>query len=95
MPNSAAIKRLIEAMLTLKTGGEFERFLHDLCTPQELNDFADRFRMAELLNDGAMNYRDIAAELNASVTTVTRVARFLRDEPYQGYRLALSRMKKS
>ena len=36
---------------------------------------------------------EIAAEAQASPTTVVRVARYLKDMPHQGYRLALDRLK--
>ena len=35
----------------------------------------------------------IAAEAQASPTTVVRVARFLKEMPHQGYRLVLDRFK--
>lgn len=82
---------LTQALLTLKTPEEAENFLRDLCTPGEIRDFNERWAIAQLLQDGALSYRAIAEKINVSITTVTRVARFLKDEPYQGYRLALSR----
>ena len=41
---------------------------------------------------GEMSYREIAAKLNASTTTITRVARFLTNEPYKGYQKILKRI---
>ena len=46
-----------------------------------------------LLDAGGKSYREIAAEAHASPTTVVRVARYLKDMPHQGYRLALDRLK--
>lgn len=84
---------LIKAVLTLKDAGEVRAFLDDLCTPAEMRAFAERFKVARLLDEGQLSYRDISERTGASTTTVTRVARFLREMPHQGYRLVLDRMK--
>ena len=86
---------LARALLTLQTPQEVRAFLDDLCTPSELRAFAERFRVARLLDEGQMSYRDISERTGASTTTVTRVARFLREMPHQGYRLVLDRMNES
>lgn len=85
---------LAEALLTLKTASEYEKVLRDLLTPQEIRVMEERWRIAQMLDAGEKSYREIAAETGASVTTVGRVARFLRDEPYQGYRILLDRTKR-
>ena len=85
---------IAKAILSLKTEKEVTNFLRDLCTPGELKDFEERWAIAQLLATGDFSYRQIAEKASASITTVTRVARFLKDEPYQGYFLALSRVKK-
>jgi len=84
---------LAKAILSLKTEKEVNNFLRDLCTPGEIKDFEERWIIAQLLNTGDFSYRQIAEKASASITTVTRVARFLKDEPYKGYALALSRGK--
>lgn len=86
-------KKLCEAFLTLKTPKEVENFLKDLCTPKEIKDFCDRLEIARRLNETEMPYRDIAGQTGASLTTVTRVARFLKDENNNGYKTVLKRMK--
>ena len=86
---------LARALLTLQTPQEVRAFLDDLCTPSELRAFAERFRVARLLDEGQMSYRDISERTGASTTTVTRVARFLREMPHQGYRLVLDRLNES
>lgn len=83
---------LERAILSLKTESEMEAFLKDLLTPQEYKALRERWDIARLLDEGELSYRDISKKTGASVTTVTRVARFLKDEPYQGYRLVLGRM---
>lgn len=84
---------LIQALLTLKGADEVRAFLDDLCTPAEIRAFAERFKVARLLDEGQSSYREIATQTGASTTTVTRVARFLREMPHQGYRLVLDRLK--
>ena len=84
---------LCKAVTMLRSEGETARFLHDLCTPGELAALAERWRIARLLDGRGMSYREIARVTAASTTTVARVARFLRDEETQGYRLILDRQK--
>ncbi|WP_295706566.1 YerC/YecD family TrpR-related protein [uncultured Brevundimonas sp.] len=93
MPPSPARTALHDAILSLTTREEVEAFMADLCTPAELRAFAERWQVARLLDGGGKSYREIAAEAQASPTTVVRVARYLKDMPHQGYRLALDRLK--
>jgi TrpR-related protein YerC/YecD len=86
-------KDLFEAILLLKTPDEVERFFTDLCTPQEIKSFRERWKVCQLLNSGNLSYREIGKITGSSTTTVTRVARFLNDEPYEGYKLLLRRLK--
>ena len=86
---------LYEAILLLNNRQECENFLKDLCTPKELKDFNDRWEIAKLLDEGQLSYREIVEQTQASLTTITRVARFLKDEPYRGYRTLLDRMKQN
>ena len=83
---------LCEAFLHLKTKEECHRFLLDLCTPAEITAFAERWRVACLLQEGKMSYREIHAATGVSVATICRVARFLMQEPHKGYALVLKRL---
>ncbi len=65
----------------------------DLCTPGEIDDFCERWEIAQLLHQESHSYRDIAGMTGASTTTVARVARFLNQESYQGYKIVLERLK--
>lgn len=85
-------KALFDAFTLLENGVEASRFLRDLATPAELAAFAERWRIARMLDEGGHSYREISAATGASTTTVGRVARFLRDENHQGYRLVLDRL---
>jgi TrpR-related protein YerC/YecD len=88
-----AEKELIEALLMAKNADEMQRFLKDICTPQEISDLADRWWVARILDENKHSYRDIHEITGVSVTTIGRVARFLQQENFQGYRLILDRLK--
>lgn len=87
------MRPLPEALLCLRDAGEAERFLADLLTPAEMRALDERWRVAQLLAEGELSYREIAKAAGASTTTVVRVARYLRDMPHQGYRLVLDRLR--
>ena len=88
------MKNLNEVLLLLENKNEVSDFLKDLCTPAELKALEERWAVAQLLYEDELSYREIAAKLKTSTTTVTRVARFLSSEPYQGYKRVLKRIKK-
>jgi len=92
--NNKALNELAEAFLSLEDVDECKRFLRDLCTPKEIADLAERWMIARILDEGGLSYRQINTQTGISVTTVGRVARFLQQENYKGYRLVLDRMKK-
>lgn len=81
------------ALTSVKTAEEMERFLVDLCTPAELRALAERWHVAKILDAGEQSYREINALTGVSTTTIGRVARFLKDEPHQGYRTVLDRLQ--
>lgn len=89
------LSALSAAILALKDAGEAERFLRDLLTPGEMKTLTERWRVAGLLAEGGHSYREISEMTGASTTTVTRVARFLSQEPWQGYRTILNRLKET
>ncbi|MDB5492630.1 MAG: TrpR like protein YerC/YecD [Micavibrio sp.] len=84
---------LFEAIASLRSSEEVRRFLTDLCTRKELAEFSERWVIARLLHAGGHSYRDISALTGASTTTVGRVARYLQQEPHQGYKIILDRQK--
>ena len=86
-------KDLAKALTFVKTAEEMERFLIDLCTPAELRALAERWHVAQMLDAGEQSYREINALTGVSTTTIGRVARFLKDEPHQGYRTVLDRLQ--
>lgn len=84
---------LAKALTSVSTAEEMERFLVDLCTPAELRALAERWHVAQMLDRGEQSYREINALTGVSTTTIGRVARFLKDEPHQGYRTVLDRLQ--
>lgn len=86
MPNN-----LFDALMQIESKAEAQKFLGDLCTPAEIEAFADRWRVAQMIDEGVA-YRKITEETGVSTATVTRVARFL-NQGYGGYRLILDRIR--
>lgn len=88
----SAARSLSEALLSLETGEEVKQFLEDLCTPAELEAMVDRWRVAQLVDQG-YSYRDIRDLTEVSVTTIGRVARFM-EQGTGGYRTVLKRLER-
>jgi TrpR-related protein YerC/YecD len=86
------LKKLARAFLSLKTEEEMLGFLRDLCTPDELEEFAVRWEIAQMLAKGE-SYREVANKTKVSTTTVTRVALWL-EHGEGGYKAALAKIKK-
>jgi TrpR-related protein YerC/YecD len=86
--------QLEEAILLLETKEEVQLFLSDLCTPKELRSMKERWNVCQILSEEKDSYRDIHQITKASLTTIARVARFLREESYGGYRQILDRIKR-
>lgn len=88
------LDELCEAMLLLETKDEVRNFLRDLCTPKEISILTERWKVCRLLESGSLSYREINQKTGASLTTIGRVARFLKDEPYRGYLTILNKLKR-
>ena len=83
---------LCAALMTPGSAAEMARLLADLCTPAELRTMAERWHVARLLDGTDLSYREIHEATGVSTTTIVRVARFLRQEPHQGYREAIDKL---
>src|SRR3989338_5941273 len=83
-------KALVEAVLSLRTRDEAERFLRDLLTEEEIEEFALRFQTAELLSAN-VPYSQIQKKTGLSSTTIARVSKWLRGD-LGGYRLIIDRL---
>ncbi|WP_455136571.1 YerC/YecD family TrpR-related protein [Thermophilibacter sp.] len=84
------LERLFGALCSLRTAEEAAALLHDLCTPREIADLAQRLEVATMLAGGA-SYLDVSHATGASSTTVSRVSKCLNG-PAGGYRLVLGRL---
>ena len=80
---------LCAALVAVRDSDDMCRLLRDLCTPAEIRTIAERWHVARLLDQGELSYREIHDATGVSTTTIVRVARFLRQEPHEGYRRAL------
>jgi TrpR-related protein YerC/YecD len=85
---------LFTALASIESRDEAKSFLMDLCTPSEIKAFIERWRVCQLLNDTGFSYRKIREITGASLMTIGRVARFLNDEPYCGYKKILDKNRK-
>lgn len=84
-------EELLQAILSLKGIDEAKRFFRDLLTENELNEFANRWKAAQLL-DAKVSYSQIEKETGLSSTTVARIAKWLNGE-LGGYKLVLDKLK--
>lgn len=90
-PSSQDIDKLCDAFALLESAEEAAAFLTDIATRAEINGFAARWQIAQLLDEGTV-YRDIAERVGTSTATVTRVNAAL-NHGAGGYRKALEKTK--
>ena len=83
---------LIKAILSLRNVKEAKRFFRDLLTETEIVEFANRWKVARMLDRG-VPYKEIEALTGMSSTTIARIARWLK-EGRGGYRTAIRKLKK-
>jgi len=88
----AAEDELFRALLSLRDLHECRAFFQDLCTPAELQALKDRWAVVECLDEG-LSYRQVHDRTGVSLTTISRVARYLGSGA-GGYQTALERIKK-
>ena len=88
-----SIDRLFEAIAGIHTVDECCAFFEDLCTIREIQDMAQRFDTAILLERG-MSYQAIAEAVGISTATISRVKRSLVYGS-NGYKAAIERIKET
>ncbi len=82
---------LSEAMLHLETLEEYENFLHDILTNQEIGMLSQRLRIAILLSEGN-TFKSISDKTGVSSATIEKVKQsFFYGE--DGYKTIIDRMK--
>jgi len=84
------VEALFNAILTLETIEETERWFRDLCTLNELHDLAQRWSVVRMLADG-LHYAEISRTTGASTATITRIASWL-NHGEGGYRAMLDKL---
>ena len=67
---------LYEAILSLETNEDCEKFFTDLCTVKELKSISQRVVVAKMLKEKSV-YSDIVEATGASTATISRVNRSL------------------
>lgn len=94
MKNSKWIKPttddLFSAILSLKNIGEARRFFRDLLTEPEILEFANRWKVAQMLAKN-IAYSKIEKETKMSTTTIARVSKWL-NRGMNGYKLMINRL---
>ena len=88
MPKNNFNDLLFDAILTLETREELEKFFCDACTPKEVESIAQRFAVAKMLNEKKV-YNEIIENTGASTATISRVNRSINE----GFQLAFERLK--
>lgn len=88
--NTKENSQLVEAILVLKNKDETKRFLRDLMTKGEIQEFVNRLEAARLLSRDTQ-YNAIIESTGLSSTTIARISKWLKGS-LGGYRLILSRL---
>ena len=84
------VEALFNAILSLETTDDTERFFRDLCTLNELRDMAQRWAVVRMLESG-LHYAEISRRTGASTATITRIASWL-NHGEGGYRAMLDKI---
>ena len=82
-------KNLINAILALDTKDEARRFLRDLLTEKEIEEFSNRWEAAKMLNDKTP-YSVIEKQTKLSSTTISRISKWL-NSGMGGYKLMIDK----
>ena len=77
-----------------KNKKDIKHFLTDILSVAEIRDLAKRIKIAQLLHQGELSYKEIAKTLKSSTTTVTRVAHWL-NHGQGGLRKIISKIEKA
>jgi len=85
------IDMLFQAILELDDIEACYRFFEDLSTIKEINDMAQRMKVAKLLSE-KVSYHNITLQTNASTATISRVNKALHYGA-DGYLLILEKLK--
>ncbi|MBI3366838.1 TrpR-like protein YerC/YecD [Candidatus Roizmanbacteria bacterium] len=81
---------LFTAILSLKNIDEARRFFRDLLTEPEILEFANRWKVAQMLSKN-ISYSKIEEQTNMSTTTIARISKWL-NSGMNGYKLMIERI---
>ncbi len=87
------VLNLVDVLTKIDDKKVMKNFLIDITTPSELATLQERLNVAMLLEDGN-SYKEISQKTGSSTTTITRVARFLKNEKFGGYRWVIKNLLK-
>src|SRR3989344_7228135 len=85
-----AEKTLFKAILSLQSLDECQNFLRDLLTKAELKEFANRWKVAQMLAKKT-DYKKIEKETGMSSTTIARISKWLTTGT-GGYQQAINKL---
>lgn len=89
---TTAEKALFKAILSLENSNECKSFLRDLLTEAELKEFANRWKVAQMLAKKT-DYKKIEKETGMSSTTIARISKWLTSGT-GGYQQAINKLNK-
>ncbi len=81
---------LVGAVLALKNNAEAKKFLRDLLTPEELEEFGNRWQAAQMLSE-KISYTTIRGKTGLSPRTIARISKWL-NKGMGGYKLIINRL---
>lgn len=90
--NRDSLDYLFQAITTLETVEDCQKFFEDLCTVPELKAMSQRLMVAKMLSEKKV-YSQIVEETGASTATISRVNRSLNYNSCDGYALVFERLK--
>jgi TrpR-related protein YerC/YecD len=90
-PTTKEIDDLYAAILQLENVDECRKFFRDLMTETEIQEMAERWKVAQLLSNG-VSYIEIGKETGLSSRTIARVAQWLK-QGRGGYSMMLQRLR--
>lgn len=85
------LNELYNAVLSLQTAEECDKFFEDICTIQELEAMAMRLQVAKLLKDG-LSYSEVNRLTGASTATICRIGKCI-NYGNGGYEMVIDRTR--
>lgn len=87
---NTSTENLFEAILAIQDLGEARNFLRDLLTEEEIKEFANRWKVAQMLSK-KISYSKIEKETGMSTTTIARISKWLNNG-MNGYKQMIKKL---